>query len=227
MTDYEVRTMVEFCPGYDGRESEGSEFEKKEIVKQIKEVIKSSEQLINHITSDLDFEYKGCKLQVKYTFSCHDTSKEEAESFSAYSARKIGEELDQIGYCISCIRCEADEVKDYDVRTTLLLHTGCIEGESNCLMFEGRDTIVAEEIKKVIESSQALAGKITSNLNFKFPKFPGNKVLLEYTFSCCTGYKHRAESLSESYVKEIEDELENIGYCIKNIKCIAIQHQES
>ena len=72
-------------------------------------------------------------------------------------------------------------MRDYEVNTAVLFHTGFSDGECNRLMFEVMKEKIVEDIRSAFEKDGTLSQNITSNLDFTFS---GYKVNVEYTFSC-------------------------------------------
>lgn len=110
--DYEVKTRVLLDTGFDDRECNHLMFDgiKNEMVKQIKAVFESDKTLSENITSDLNFTFSGYKVDLEYTFSCNDENEAEAESFSTYCLRNIEEKLQEQGFNVKKITCEAEEM---------------------------------------------------------------------------------------------------------------------
>ncbi len=50
-------------------------------------------------------DHDGRKVQLEYTFSCHDENEAEAESFSEYSVQCVKKELESFGCKIRKIDC--------------------------------------------------------------------------------------------------------------------------
>lgn len=112
MRDYEVKTAILIESGFDDRECNCLMFEgmKEKIVKDIQSVFEGETSLAEYITSDLNFQFMGYNVVVKYTFSCYDENEKEAESLSIYSARDVQEKLKELGYNLKKISCEAGEM---------------------------------------------------------------------------------------------------------------------
>lgn len=75
----------------------------------VKEVFQEDDTLKDYVSSNLDFHFDGRKCRLEYTFSCHDESEAEAESFSEYCVRDVQEELEAFGCRLSTINCSAQE----------------------------------------------------------------------------------------------------------------------
>ena len=112
MRDYEVNTAVIFNTGFDDMECNRLMFEgmKEKIVDDIRRAFEKDKKLSENITSDLDFTFSGYKVKVGYTFSCHDENEAEAESFSNYCLQNIRQELQEQGYTMENVACEASEM---------------------------------------------------------------------------------------------------------------------
>ncbi len=111
--DYEVQTKVTFRLDFDG----SGEFNtlllpdiQKQFVQHVKEVYQQDDTLgSGYISSDLNFRFDDRKVQLEYTFSCHDENEAEAESFSKYCVQCVKEELEFFGCKIRKIDCKAEE----------------------------------------------------------------------------------------------------------------------
>ena len=62
-----------------------------------------------YVHGDLSFQFHGRRTELEYTFSCHDESAEEAESFSTYCLRTVQSDLEAFGCQLRQIRCTAKE----------------------------------------------------------------------------------------------------------------------
>lgn len=107
---------------------------------------------------------------------------------------------------------------DYEVKTAILIDTGFDDRECNSLMYDGWKEKMGEDIRKAFAGDEALAGYITSDLNFLFI---GYKVKLEYTFSCNDDSEQEAEDYAVFCLKGIQQKLEEVGYHIEKITCRA------
>lgn len=112
MKDYEVNTAVLFHTGFADGECNRLMFEgmKEKIVNDIRSEFEKDSTLSQNITSNLDFTFSGYKVKVEYTFSCHDENEAEAESFSNYCLQNIREGLQEKGYTMEKVTCEAGEM---------------------------------------------------------------------------------------------------------------------
>lgn len=112
MQDYEVNTSVLFNTGFDNRECNDLMFDsmKDKIVKDITKAFEEDQILSEYISSDLKFTFSGYKVNVEYTFSCHDENEAEAESFSEYALKNIQGRLQENGYTIEKVTCVANEM---------------------------------------------------------------------------------------------------------------------
>ena len=81
-----------------------------EPVNDIRSAFEKDSTLSQNITSNLDFTFSGYKVKVEYTFSCHDENEAEAESFSNYCLQNIREGLQEKGYTMEKVTCEAGEM---------------------------------------------------------------------------------------------------------------------
>ena len=117
MKDYEVNTAVLFHTGFADGECNRLMFEgmKEKIVNDIRSAFEKDSTLSQNITSNLDFTFSGYKVKVEYTFSCHDENEAEAESFSNYCLQNIREGLQEKGYTMEKVTCEASKM---DIDTT-------------------------------------------------------------------------------------------------------------
>lgn len=109
-------------------------------------------------------------------------------------------------------------MKDYEVRTSVLFHTGFSDGECNCLMFDGMKEKIVKDIKTAFEKNKKLAENITSDLTFSFS---GYKAKVEYTFSCYDENEAEAESFSRYCLRAIKEKLQDQGYQMEQITCKA------
>ena len=111
--DYEVQTKVRFWLDFDG----SGDFNmmllpdiQKQFAQHVKEVYQQDDTLGNgYISSDLNFQFDGRRVQLEYTFSCHDENEAEAESFSEYCVQCVKKELESFGCKIRKIDCKAEE----------------------------------------------------------------------------------------------------------------------
>ena len=111
--DYEVQTKVQFWLDFDG----SGDFNmmllpdiQKQFVQHVKEVYQQDDTLGHgYISSDLNFQFDGRKVQLEYTFFCHDENEAEAESFSEYCVQCVKKELESFGCKIRKIDCKAEE----------------------------------------------------------------------------------------------------------------------
>lgn len=109
-------------------------------------------------------------------------------------------------------------MRDYEVKTSVVFHTGFDDRECNCLMLDGMKKKIVEEIKAGFESDRTLRENITSDLAFSFQ---GYKAKVEYTFSCNDENEAEAESFSAYCLQNIKEKLQEQGYCIKQVTCKA------
>ena len=100
-------------------------------------------------------------------------------------------------------------MRDYEVKTAVLFHTGFNDGECNRLMFEGMKEKIVEDIRSAFEKDVTLSPNITSNLDFTFS---GYKVKVEYTFSCHDENEAEAERFSNYCLQNIRQGLEAVSY---------------
>lgn len=112
MQDYEVNTTVLFNTGFDDKEFNFLMFDsmKDKIVNDIREAFEEDKTLSENINGNLNFKFSGYKVMVEYTFLCHDENESEAESFSNYCLRYIRDRLQEQGYTIEKVDCEASEM---------------------------------------------------------------------------------------------------------------------
>lgn len=112
MKDYEVNTTVLFNTGFDNKEFNFLMFDsmKDKIVNDIRAAFEEDKTLSENITGNLNFKFSGYKVMVEYTFLCHDENESEAESFSNYCLRYIRDRLQEQGYTIEKVDCEANEM---------------------------------------------------------------------------------------------------------------------
>lgn len=108
---------------------------------------------------------------------------------------------------------------DYSVKTRILLATNFNTREFNDLMYESAKPHIIDEIKSVIEVDPTLPQYIDGNLTFRF--LPDYKILLKYQFVCNDENEAEAESFSKSCVEDIRKGLEEKGYRIEWINCMA------
>lgn len=110
--DYDVATKITFWLNFMGG-SDLNDFAYPAVYRaftdHVKEVFLADDILKNYITSNLDFHFDGRKCCLEYTFSCHDESEAEAESFSEYCVQRVQEELEKFGCRLSRINCSAQE----------------------------------------------------------------------------------------------------------------------
>ena len=107
-------------------------------------------------------------------------------------------------------------MRDYEVNTAVLFHTGFSDGECNRLMFEGMKEKIVEDIRSAFEKDGTLSQNITSNLDFTFS---GYKVNVEYTLSCHDENEAEAESFFNYCLQKIRQELEEQGYTMEKVTC--------
>lgn len=110
--DYDVRTKVTFLLNFDG----SGEVNilalpdvQRAFAEHVQSVFQQDETLGDYIDDDLAFRFDGRRAEVEYTFSCHDESQEEAESFSEYCVQSVREDLEAFGCKLGQIHCTADE----------------------------------------------------------------------------------------------------------------------
>jgi len=110
--DYSVRTKVKFRLDFDG----SGDFNtlllpdvQRAFVQHVKGVYEQDETLSTYIPENLNFHCNGRWVELDYTFSCHDESEAEAESFSSYCVRGIQEELEAFGCKLTQISCKAEK----------------------------------------------------------------------------------------------------------------------
>lgn len=114
MRDYEVNTSILIDTNFDDRECNELMFRemKPKIAKEISALFEKDESLSEHIASTLNFKFKGYKVWLDYLFTCHDENEDEAQSFSQSCIEtNIKDELEELGYSIEQIYCEAQEME--------------------------------------------------------------------------------------------------------------------
>lgn len=110
--DYNVRTQLRFHLDFDG-EGESNLLMlptvQQEFVKHVKKVFETDDTLRECISGNLDFRFDGRWADLAYTFSCHDDTEAEAESFSAYCVRDVQKQLEEFGCRLTQTKCTAEE----------------------------------------------------------------------------------------------------------------------
>lgn len=109
-------------------------------------------------------------------------------------------------------------MRDYEVKTAILIDIGFDDRECNCLMFEGMKENIIKEIRSVFEGETSLSEYITSDLHLQFI---GYNIVVKYTFSCHDENEKEAESFSNYSTRGVQEKLEELGYSIKQISCKA------
>ena len=111
-TDYDVRTKVSFKLDFDG----GGELNllalpdvQRAFAGHVQNVFQQDDTLGSHIRGDLTFRCDGRHVDLEYTFTCHDESREEAESFSDYCVKSVRKDLESFGCKLLQTRCTAEE----------------------------------------------------------------------------------------------------------------------
>lgn len=111
-TDYDVRTRVSFKLDFDG----GGELNllalpdvQRAFAGHVQNVFQQDDTLGSYVQGDLTFQFNGRHVDLEYTFSCHDESKEEAESFSDYCVKSVRKDLESFGCKLLQTRCTAEE----------------------------------------------------------------------------------------------------------------------
>jgi hypothetical protein len=107
-----VNTAVLFHTGFNDGECNRLMLEgmKEKIVEDIRSAFEKDRTLSKNITSNLDFTFSGYKVKVEYAFSCYDENEAEAESFSNYCLQNIRQGLEEQGYTMEKVTCEASEM---------------------------------------------------------------------------------------------------------------------
>ena len=70
----------------------------------------NDEDLVSHVSGNLNFRFGGRDGDFQYTFTCHDENEAEAERFSEFCVRGIQQELEAFGCKIKKINCTAEEM---------------------------------------------------------------------------------------------------------------------
>lgn len=112
-----------------------------------------------------------------------------------------------------------DDGYDYEVHTKIQFRLDFNgEGEFNALLLPDIQKAFIDHVKEVYEQDDTLSDYVSGDLNFRFD---GQRVDLEYTFSCYDENAGEAESFSEYCVREIQDELERFGCRLIRVACSA------
>ena len=111
-TDYDVRTRVSFKLDFDG----SGELNllalpdvQRAFAGHVQNVFQQDDTLGSYVQGDLTFQFDGRRVDLEYTFTCHDESKEEAESFSDYCVKSVRKDLESFGCNLMGIHCTAEE----------------------------------------------------------------------------------------------------------------------
>lgn len=111
-TDYDVRTKVSFKLDFDG----SGELNllalpdvQRAFAGHVQNVFQQDDTLRSYVQGDLTFQFDGRRVDLEYTFTCHDESKEEAESFSDYCVKSVRKDLESFGCKLLQTRCTAEE----------------------------------------------------------------------------------------------------------------------
>lgn len=108
---------------------------------------------------------------------------------------------------------------DYEVETSVELAAGTQGKEVNLLLLECMQQKIIDGIMSVFQNDETLSSYISSKVDVLFSSM--DEIRLEYIFSCSDVSRSEAESFSSSCVKDIEKALNEKGYRIKDISCIA------
>ena len=111
-TDYDVRTKVSFKLDFDG----SGELNllalpdvQRTFAGHVQNVFQQDDTLGSYVQGDLTFQFDGRRVDLEYTFTCHDESKEEAESFSDHCVKSVRKDLESFGCNLTGIHCTAEE----------------------------------------------------------------------------------------------------------------------
>lgn len=110
--DYDVRTVVSFKLDFDGSGEMNLlalPVAQQTFAEHVRDIFKQDDTLRSYVHGDLTFRFNGRRGELEYTFSCHDDSEEEAESFSDYCVKSVRKDLEALGCRISRVRCTAEE----------------------------------------------------------------------------------------------------------------------
>lgn len=110
---------------------------------------------------------------------------------------------------------------DYEVETSVELAAGTQGKEVNLLLLECMQQEIIDGIMSVFRNDETLSSYISSEVDVLFSSM--EEIGLEYTFCCFDESRSEAESFSASCVRDIEKALNEKGYRIKDISCIAIR----
>ena len=117
MKDYRVKIRVTLLTGFPEGEFNLLMFDKTKryMAERITSIIKENDLLSQYIEGDLSFRFFGYKMCLEYTFTCHDENRKEAESFSRYAVESIRNELEEVGYRLEHISCNAKGIDSREI----------------------------------------------------------------------------------------------------------------
>ena len=110
--DYNVHTDVRIRLNFDGTGEMNilaMPAVQSSFADQVASLFRDDRTLSEHVSGNLDFAFDGRNARIQYTFSCHDDSPAEAESFSRFCLNHIKNRLQGFKCRVQSVTCHAEE----------------------------------------------------------------------------------------------------------------------